>query len=87
VIIKFQPRHKLAAHERNLDRFRFWLQGYEAPDPAKAAQYARWRLVRSSLHQGHAAPLGHARMMKRVVEAVRADRGTPARVTYGRGKS
>ena len=26
---KFQPRHKLAAYERNVDWFRFWLQGYE----------------------------------------------------------
>jgi dipeptidyl aminopeptidase/acylaminoacyl peptidase len=53
--IKFQPKHKLAVYERNLDWFRFWLQGYEDPDPAKAAQYARWRLMRSSLQQGRAA--------------------------------
>src|SRR3546814_12668527 len=33
---KFQPRHKLAVYERNVDWFRFWLQGYEDPDPAKA---------------------------------------------------
>jgi hypothetical protein len=25
------------------DWFRFWLQGYEDPDPAKAEQYKRWR--------------------------------------------
>ena len=40
--IKFMPRHKLAAYERNLDWFRFWLQGYSDPDPLKAAQYQRW---------------------------------------------
>lgn len=40
---KFQPRHKLAAYQRNLDWFRFWLQGYEDPDPAKRKQYAHWR--------------------------------------------
>jgi hypothetical protein len=45
---KFQPRHKLAAYQRNIDWFRFWLQGYENPAPSKKAQYARWRLMRSS---------------------------------------
>lgn len=38
-----QPRHRAAAYSRNVDWFRFWLQGYEDPDPAKAAQYRRWR--------------------------------------------
>jgi dipeptidyl aminopeptidase/acylaminoacyl peptidase len=52
---KFQPRHKLAVYNRNLDWFRFWLQGYEDPDRAKAAQYARWRSMRSSLRKERAA--------------------------------
>jgi hypothetical protein len=43
---KFLPRHRLAVFERNLDWFRFWLQGYEDPDPAKAAQYVHWRAMR-----------------------------------------
>ncbi|MFC5437217.1 Atxe2 family lasso peptide isopeptidase [Rhodanobacter umsongensis] len=46
--MKFQPKHKLAAYERNLDWFRFWLQGYEDPAPSKKAQYARWRAMRES---------------------------------------
>lgn len=50
--IKFQPRHKLAAYERNVDWFRFWLQGYEDPNPAKRPQYARWRQMRSAMHAG-----------------------------------
>lgn len=41
--VKIQPRHKLAAYERNLDWFRFWLQDYVDPAPAKAEQYRRWR--------------------------------------------
>jgi len=45
---KFQPRHKLAAYERNLDWFRFWLQDVENPDPAKRGQYARWREMREA---------------------------------------
>lgn len=40
---KFQPRHKLAAYERNVDWFRFWLQGYEDPSAGKAEQYRHWR--------------------------------------------
>ena len=37
------PAIRLAAQTGNLDWFRFWLQGYEDPDPSKAEQYARWR--------------------------------------------
>ena len=43
---KFQPKHKLAVYERNLDWFRFWLQGVEDADPRKSGQYAHWRLMR-----------------------------------------
>ncbi|MFX8063373.1 prolyl oligopeptidase family serine peptidase, partial [Acinetobacter baumannii] len=43
VHVKWQPRHQLAANERNLDWFRYWLQGWIDPDPAKAAQYSRWQ--------------------------------------------
>jgi dipeptidyl aminopeptidase/acylaminoacyl peptidase len=45
--IKFQPRHKLAVYERNVDWFRFWLQGYEDPDPGKAGQYRIWSEMKS----------------------------------------
>lgn len=41
--IKWQPAHRAAAYARNLDWFRFWLQGDEDPDPAKREQYRRWR--------------------------------------------
>lgn len=44
---KFQPRHKLAAYERNLDWFRFWLQGHEDAHPSKAQQYSHWRQMRA----------------------------------------
>ena len=43
---KFQPRHKLAVYERNLDWFRFWLQGFEDDDATKSAQYENWRAMR-----------------------------------------
>ena len=43
VHVKWQPRHQLAANTRNLDWFRYWLQGWIDPDPAKAEQYSRWQ--------------------------------------------
>jgi len=44
--IKFQPRHKLAVYERNVDWFRFWLQGFEDSSPDKAGQYRIWRAMK-----------------------------------------
>ena len=41
-----RPKDRLEAMEGIVDWFRFWLQGTEAPDPAKSAQYARWRMLR-----------------------------------------
>jgi hypothetical protein len=36
----------MASQGGTVDWFRFWLQGEEDPDPAKAEQYARWRELR-----------------------------------------
>jgi len=36
------PTQRLASETTNVDWFRFWLQDYEDPDPAKAEQYKRW---------------------------------------------
>jgi hypothetical protein len=44
---KFQPRHKLTVYNRNLDWFRFWLQGCADPDPLKEPQFQRWEIMRS----------------------------------------
>ena len=43
----WQPAARYASQQGAVDWFRFWLQGYEEPDPAKAGQYARWRTLRS----------------------------------------
>ncbi len=43
---KWQPLHRLAIYERNLDWFLYWLQDREDPDPRKAGQYAIWRKLR-----------------------------------------
>lgn len=45
--IKVQPRHRLAAYDRNLDWFRYWLENYRDPDPAKGDQYRRWDALRA----------------------------------------
>lgn len=44
--IKIQPRHQLAVYNRNLDWFRYWLQGYRDPAPEKDEQYRRWDALR-----------------------------------------
>jgi dipeptidyl aminopeptidase/acylaminoacyl peptidase len=40
------PAERLASQGGSVDWFRFWLQGYEDPDPAKADQNKRWRELR-----------------------------------------
>lgn len=46
--IKNVPSHRLAVYGRNLDWFRFWLQDYTDPNPAKQEQYARWNEFRKA---------------------------------------
>lgn len=55
--LKYQPRHKFAVYERNLDWFRFWLQDHVDPDPAKAGQYRRWQAMKAA----RSAPAGEER--------------------------
>jgi hypothetical protein len=40
------PAVRLASQGGSVDWFRFWLQDYEDPDPAKAEQYIRWHGLR-----------------------------------------
>jgi len=40
------PSARMASQGGTVDWFRFWLQNYEDPDPAKAEQYQRWRELR-----------------------------------------
>ncbi len=40
------PAVRRASQGGSVDWFRFWLQDYEDPDPAKAEQYTRWRGLR-----------------------------------------
>jgi hypothetical protein len=42
------PAERLVSQGTVVDWFRFWLQGYEDPNPAKIDQYSRWKV----LHEG-----------------------------------
>lgn len=42
---KWQPAHRLAIYERNLDWFSYWLMHKMDCSPAKATQYARWQTM------------------------------------------
>ena len=41
------PAARAISQGRTVDWFRFWLQGYEDPDPVKAPQYKFWEALRS----------------------------------------
>jgi dipeptidyl aminopeptidase/acylaminoacyl peptidase len=50
------PVQRLAAETVNVDWFRFWLKGEEAPDPTKVEQYSRWRELRKLQEQNARQP-------------------------------
>jgi dipeptidyl aminopeptidase/acylaminoacyl peptidase len=54
--VKWQPAHRRAVYDRNLDWFDFWLRGREDPAPEKADQYRRWRLLGAQRTPGTAVP-------------------------------
>lgn len=47
--IKWQPAHRQAVYNRNLDWFSFWLQGKEDPSSTKAEEYRRWEEMKRKL--------------------------------------
>jgi len=54
------PCERMASQGGTVDWFRFWLQGEEDPDPAKAAQYARWHELRKLQEQNEKKPANTA---------------------------
>ncbi|NHK27168.1 Atxe2 family lasso peptide isopeptidase [Parvularcula flava] len=54
--IKFQPRHKLAIYQRNLDWFRYWLLDRIDPSPERRDQYLRWEHLRERVGTDAAEP-------------------------------
>jgi hypothetical protein len=45
-----KPLERLESQQGDVDWFRFWLQSYIDPDPAKRAQFERWRKINDQLH-------------------------------------
>jgi hypothetical protein len=41
-----RPLERLASQQGVVDWFRFWLEGYEQPDPEDKTEYTRWRQMR-----------------------------------------
>jgi len=54
-----QPQQRFVSQQGNVDWFRFWLQGYEAPDPAKKDEYQRWEQLTDPIRVGIAKPAPH----------------------------
>jgi dipeptidyl aminopeptidase/acylaminoacyl peptidase len=48
-----EPMERLESQQGNVDWMRFWLQGYEDPDPAKREQYERWHKLRNDQSLAH----------------------------------
>lgn len=48
--VKWQPAHRLAVYERNVDWFNFWLRDVEDSAEDKQDQYERWRRFRGNHH-------------------------------------
>jgi hypothetical protein len=44
--VLIRPKDRWVSQQGNVDWLRFWLQGYEDPDPTKADQYRRWDHLR-----------------------------------------
>lgn len=50
--VKFEPKHRAAVYERNVDWFNFWLRDVEDSNPEKLMQYERWRKLREQRDAG-----------------------------------
>lgn len=46
--IKWQPAHRLAVYNRNIDWLNFWLRGAESGLTGDRAQYIRWRTMKDN---------------------------------------
>jgi hypothetical protein len=47
------PKQRLASETTNVDWLRFWLKEKIDPDPAKAAQYERWKKLKVLASASH----------------------------------
>lgn len=47
------PFERVASLQRNVDWFRFWMQGYERQSPQDSSQYVRWRSMHCTASSTH----------------------------------
>jgi dipeptidyl aminopeptidase/acylaminoacyl peptidase len=47
------PAERVASLQRNVDWFRFWMQGYERPNPEAVDQYKHWRSLKDDQAAGN----------------------------------
>jgi hypothetical protein len=47
--VKFQPAHRLAIYQRNIEWFDFWLNGSEDSNPIDPDQYSRWNAMKAEM--------------------------------------
>lgn len=59
------PGQRRASQGATIDWYRFWLQSYEDPDPAKSDQYARWRGMRQRQETNKTAQQSAASELKK----------------------
>jgi hypothetical protein len=45
-----QPWASYTSQQGSVDWYAFWLLGEEDPDPAKSADYVRWRMLKRQQH-------------------------------------
>jgi hypothetical protein len=53
------PAARTASQQGSVDWFRFWLQGYEDPDPSKADQYKCWRGLKKMQDENDKKGIAH----------------------------
>jgi hypothetical protein len=51
-----KPLERFESQQGDVDWFRFWLQEYEDPDPAKRSEYGRWEKLREQALRGDSIP-------------------------------
>ncbi len=75
-----RPADRYMSQQSAVDWFRFWLQGYEDPDSAKAEQYKRWRELRKLQEAGGVAGdlSGHGDQCRRRLAGESRRRNVPA---------
>lgn len=74
------PAVRMASQGGSVDWFRFWLQGYEDPSPAKESEYRRWEKLcdlQMTQNMGHPAVCVRSRKVMPTAPAMPRTRSSP----------